>query len=79
MQMIASGQVTAQTLLWCSGMANWCIAKEIETFRDAFGKDETPPPLPQQAENSGASVEAAQVPEKQEEEPKGETKGETKP
>ena len=74
LQMIAAGQVTAQTLLWCSGMANWCMAKEIETFRDAFGKDETPPPLPQQAEDSSTSAEAAQVPKKQEEGPKEEMK-----
>ncbi len=43
---VASGQVTASTLVWREGMEAWTPAGEIAELGDAFKK--VPPPLPPQ-------------------------------
>lgn len=69
LQMLASGLLTAQTLLWCSGMESWCRAEEMEEFKGAIRK-ETPPPIPQPMPTGG---QAEQMPSAQNSEEKKET------
>lgn len=42
-QAVANGQVTAQTLVWTNGMANWTPAGEVPALASLFA---APPPLP---------------------------------
>ena len=42
---IQNGQLTADTLVWCQGMANWTPAGQVADLASLFGS--TPPPLPQ--------------------------------
>ncbi len=44
-QMIANGQLTKDTLVWKTGMANWESAANQSELTSLFGQ--TPPPLPQ--------------------------------
>ena len=39
---IASGRVTAATMIWTTGMPAWAPAGQVPTFAAVFG----PPPLP---------------------------------
>ena len=43
---VQSGQLTAETLVWCQGMANWTAAGQVAELKHLFGT--TPPPLPPQ-------------------------------
>jgi len=45
--MVASGQVTAQSLVWREGFAAWTPAGQVAELGDAFKK--VPPPLPQKS------------------------------
>lgn len=46
-QMAASGQLTAQTLVWCSGMTAWESAGSVPTLASIFGIPMPPtPPIP---------------------------------
>ncbi len=42
-QHITSGKVTADTLVWCNGMANWTPAGQVDALQAGFAG---PPPLP---------------------------------
>lgn len=44
-QMVANKQVTADSLVWTNGMANWLAAGEVDNLNDLF---QTPPPIPPQ-------------------------------
>lgn len=44
--MIASGQITKDTLVWKNGMANWAAASSADDLSGFFGS--VPPPLPPQ-------------------------------
>jgi membrane protease subunit (stomatin/prohibitin family) len=48
-QLIQKGELSADSLVWTSGMANWEAAGEHDYFRDliAANSQSTPPPLPQ--------------------------------
>lgn len=43
---VQSGQLTAETLVWRQGMANWTAAGQVEALKGLFGA--APPPLPPQ-------------------------------
>ena len=45
-QMIASGQIQKDSLVWCAGMDAWKGAGEVPELSGFFGQ--TPPPMPQQ-------------------------------
>jgi membrane protease subunit (stomatin/prohibitin family) len=45
--LIAQGQVTADTLLWKQGMADWSKISTIQEFRNLFEGNPIPPPIPQ--------------------------------
>ena len=51
MQMLASqaaaGALTAQTLVWTQGMAQWTPAGQVQDLAQVFAN--TPPPLPPNA------------------------------
>lgn len=42
--LVASGQLMASTLVWCSGMPDWAEASTVSGLEALFGS--TPPPLP---------------------------------
>ncbi len=42
--MVASGQLTRETLVWTTGMANWSKAGEVSDLNEVFGS--VPPPMP---------------------------------
>lgn len=48
-QMAQNGQLTAATLVWQAGMANWQAAGETAALRGLFAGQATPPPLPPSA------------------------------
>ncbi|MBN2449618.1 MAG: SPFH domain-containing protein [Lentisphaeria bacterium] len=48
-QYVASGQVTAATMVWRQGMSGWQAAGEIPELRGLFGPPPPPPPPPPQA------------------------------
>ena len=44
---VASGQVTAETLVWRAGMSGWVAAGQVPELADYFqAPGPTPPPLP---------------------------------
>ncbi|MCB9869286.1 MAG: SPFH domain-containing protein [Planctomycetes bacterium] len=43
---IASGQVSAATLVWCAGMSGWMPAGQVPQLAAAFGPPPPPPPPP---------------------------------
>ena len=48
-QMLQSGQINAQTMAWCEGMASWSPIATIPTFANLFQTPQggmTPPPMP---------------------------------
>ena len=45
-QMVASGQLTAQSYVWKQGMANWDLAGNVQELAMLFGMPPTPPPAP---------------------------------
>ncbi len=45
-QMVSSGQITKETLVWREGMANWGSAGDVNELSSVFGS--IPPPLPPQ-------------------------------
>ncbi|MCA9242784.1 MAG: SPFH domain-containing protein [Phycisphaerales bacterium] len=42
-QQIGAGKITADTLVWCNGMATWTPAGQVDGLKGSFGG---PPPLP---------------------------------
>ncbi len=44
--MVASGQLTTETLVWCAGMPSWCRAQDVPELASLVST-ENPPPLPQ--------------------------------
>lgn len=48
-QMAASGQINAQSLVWCEGMANWTAAGQVQDLSSLFVSNVPPiPPVPPQ-------------------------------
>lgn len=48
-QMAASGQINAQSLVWCEGMANWTGAGQVQELSSLFASNVPPiPPVPPQ-------------------------------
>lgn len=45
-QGIQQGQVTAQTLVWCAGMAGWTAASQVRELAGYFAAPPPPPPPP---------------------------------
>lgn len=48
-QLAMSGQLTAQTLVWTAGMANWQAASTVPALQSLFGSVPPPPPPPPMA------------------------------
>jgi membrane protease subunit (stomatin/prohibitin family) len=44
--LIAEKQITAETLVWKQGMANWAKINTLQEFNNLFGGQQMPPPLP---------------------------------
>ena len=44
-QMITSGQINKETLVWKAGLSEWIKAEEAEELKGLFNT--TPPPIPQ--------------------------------
>ncbi len=50
---IGAGAVTADTLVWKRGMADWAPAGELAELAGEFNGGEEPPPLPEQSGDAG--------------------------
>lgn len=45
-QLVATGGLTPNTLVWTNGMATWVAARDVETLASLFTPSITPPPIP---------------------------------